>query len=531
MNESNLRISPYKVHSTRARKKPAAGLETFNGVWDKTTAAHLVRRTHFGNRISDLNFVRSFNTAELAVDELVNRASAVPLPDDPNWFKNGNSGNIQDFYDIQWSWMDRMYSGGLLERMMLFWSNHFVVGYNTVSGKASGSYANHMQNYMKLLHTDSFGNFKDLVYKISVNPAMLYYLNGYVNDQAEPNEDFGRELLELFTLGLEDKNGNPNYTDQDSPPGDVQEVARASTGWRVNNNTLNAFFNTDSFDSGSKTVLGQTGNHNLQDVVNIIFDQKPNEVAWFICRKLYTFFVSAEPNLTIIDELATFFVQQNFEIAPTLKRLLASAHFYETQFYGSRIKSPVEMYVGFLRETELPPNSNVLEFMRSTMPGINQELLNPPNVAGWPGYNPPGSDSIPGHYTWLNTSVLPTRWTRLEEMVSGNAGANYDPLELAQKISDPADPFALAIDLANHLLAVPLDQVGIRSVEEDFEGGSQPVPDYILAKPDYEQDLIKILLAGTPWYDWGLFYESDTAKKFLRDYITYLFQLPAYQLT
>ena len=189
------------------------------------------------------------------------------------------------------------------------------------------------------------------------------------------------------------------------------------------------------------------------------------------------------------------------------------------------------MYVGFLRETEIPPNSDVLEFMRSTMPGINQELLNPPNVAGWPGYNPPGSDGIPGHYIWLNTSVLPTRWTRLEEMVSGDAGASYDPLEIAQKISDPSDPFALAIDLANHLLATPLDRVDIRTVDEDFQGGSQPVPAYILAKPDYEQNLIKILLAGTPWYDWGNLYQTDGGKKLLLDYIMYLFQLPAYQLT
>ncbi len=541
MSASILKTSPFEIHNkTVSSQQATGGLEPYTGPWNKATASHLVRRTHFGIKVSDLNFVRSFDDAQSAVDELITRASTEPLPDDPAWAKNGASGDILDFYQLQLNWMDRMYNGGLLEKMMLFWSNHFVVGYNSVSGKAESTYANHMNNYYKLLHADAFGNFKDLVNDVSINTAMLYYLNGYVNDGrnisngdfTEANQDFGRELLELFTMGILDREGNPNYTDSnDAPYGDIQHVAAACTGWRVNNSNFTPFFDDDAFYSGNKTIFGQTANFDLQGVVDLIFDTKPNEVAWYICKKLYTFFVSAEPNEQIIGELADYFVQQNFEIAPTLSRLLSSAHFYDPVFYGSRIKSPVELYLGFLREMEIAPNANLREYMRVNMPGLNQELLNPPNVAGWPGFNPPASDGIPGHYVWLNTSVLPARWSQLAEIAQGEGGALVDVQDLARKISDPSDPFALALDLARHFISLPLDRVGIRQVDEDFEGGAQEVPQFVRDMPDYEQNLIKILLAGTPWYDWSKFYESQTARIMLTDYISYLFQLPAYQLT
>ncbi|MEO1022504.1 MAG: DUF1800 family protein [Bacteroidota bacterium] len=513
-------------------------LDVYTGSWTATQAAHLVRRTHFGNKINDVNRARTFPDATTAAETLVDEAISTPLPDDPSWFKQGASGDINDFYDIQWNWMDSMYNGGLLEKMMLFWTNHFVVGYQGVAGKAGNSYANHMQNYMKLLHVSAFGNFKDLVYNMSVNPAMLYYLNGYVNDRSAPNEDFARELLELFTLGILDRNGSPNYSDQQDPPGDVQEVARACTGWRVNNNNFTSFLDNNAFDSTNKTIFGGSAqNYTLQMVVDRIFDEKPDEVAWFICKKLYTFFVSAIPNNSVIAEMATYFVQQNFDLAALMKRLLSSQHFYEEEFIGSRIKSPVELYVGLLRELEVPPNTSMLEFLRVNMPEINQELLNPPNVAGWPGYNPPGSDDIPGHYAWLNTSVLPTRWNQLQDIIDGNGGVEWASIRIAEKISNPSNPFELAIDLAEHMLSMPLSQVGVRTVDDDFAGGAVPVPDSVLSRPEHEQNLMKIMLDGTPWYDWtagvdngDLFY-PNSIDKLLKNYIAYLFQLPAYQLT
>ena len=178
-------------------------------------------------KVNDLNYARSLGSAANAADGIISRALSTPLPDDPQWFKNGNSGDILDMYDIQFRWMDLMYNGGLIERMLLFWSNHFAVSYqnmNALPDKAGNSYASHMYVYWKLLFNQGMGNFQELVRAVSKNSAMIYYLNNYNNTAGQPNEDFARELMELFTLGTNDKNGQPNYTEQD-----VAEVAHLSS--------------------------------------------------------------------------------------------------------------------------------------------------------------------------------------------------------------------------------------------------------------------------------------------------------------
>jgi uncharacterized protein (DUF1800 family) len=517
-------------------KITATGLSAYNGPWGKAQASHLVRRTHFGNKISDLNRVRSFSGATEAATTLVDEAKNAVLPDDPSWFASGNSADVLDMYDTQFRWMDSMYQGGFLARMLLFWTNHFAVSYqnmNDLPGKAPNSYASHMYKYVKLLQTDGFGDFKELVRKVSKNSAMLYYLNNYNNRAGQPNEDFARELLELFTLGTEDKNGNPNYTE-----GDIAEVARAVTGWRVNNSNLSGLFDSDRFDAGQKTIFGQTDNYNMDSVIDLIFSQKADKVAWFLSKKLYNFFVSAEPDNSAIQSLADYCLSVNFDIAETLKNLFSSAHFYEERFFGARIKSPIEVYMSFLRQFEIVPSPDLKEFIRVQMPELNEELLRPETVFGWSGYNPPDSDGTPGHYTWLNTNLMPARWSTLTDLIYGfnDAGDAYDPIRIAEKVSDPLNPFSLAEDIAEHVLSLPLDQVGIRQVEEDFSGDPAFAPD-VSGFPEYKINLSKILLGPIPWYEWtantdndGNLYYPDTFADALRQYIAYLIQLPAYQL-
>ncbi len=518
------------------RTTQSIGLPTYNGPWEKAQASHLVRRTHFGNKINDLNRVRSFDNATEAATILVNEAKNAVLPDDPNWFASGNSGDILDMYDIQFQWMDGMYNGGFLERMLLFWTNHFAVSYqnmNDLPGKAPNSYASHMYKYVKLLQTDGFGDFKELVRKVSKNSAMLYYLNNYNNRAGQPNEDFARELLELFALGTTDKNGVPNYTEND-----VAEVARAVTGWRVNDSTLTGIFDDERYDSAEKTILGQTDNFSLDTVVDLIFDTKSEQVAWFISKKLYNFFVSAEPDNTAIQSLTDYCLSVNFDMAETLIHLFSSAHFYEERFYGSRIKSPIEVYMSFLRQFEIVPSPDLKEFIRLQMPDLNEELLRPETVFGWSGYNPPDSDGTPGHYTWLNTNLLPSRWSSISDIIYGAGGSTdrYNPIRIAEKVSDPLNPFSLAEDIAEHVLSLPLDQVGIRQVEEDFAGDPAFAPD-TSGFPPHKINLSKILLGPIPWYEWtantdndGNLYYEDVFAEALRSYISYLIQLPAYQL-
>ena len=518
------------------KSRSVTGLEPYSGTWNKATAAHLVRRTHFGNRVKDLNRLRSAGNAINAVNVLVDEAMTAPLPDDPSWYKNGTSGDVQDMYDIQFNWMDSMYEGGFLAKMILFWSNHFAVSYNNMNAlpdKAPGSYTSHMYKYFKLMHQRAFSDFKQLVKDMSKNSAMVYYLNNYNNTAGQPNEDFARELKELFTLGTEDKNGNPNYTEQD-----VAEVARAVTGWRVNDSNLSSFFDQSRHDSTQKVIFENSGNYDLDGVVDLIFQEKENEAAYFICNKLYVFFVSAEPDSSIVDELASYCVDQNFDLSLVIKRLLTSAHFYEERFMGCRIKSPIEVFMGFLRQLEITPNSEIKEFIRQRMQELNEELLRPDTVFGWSGYNPPDSDGTPGHYNWLNTNLLPSRWDNLSDLLYGSFGAGsiYKPIKLTEKISDPSNPFSVAEDIAEHLLSVPLDRVGIRIVEEDFAGDPALAPD-TSGMPDYKINLTKILLGSTPWYEFtansdgegNLFYQ-DTFAENVRQYISYLQQLPAYQL-
>ena len=518
-----------------------AGLEPYTGTWDKTRAAHLVRRTHIGLKINNLNYARSFDSATSAAEAIIDNAISTPIPDDPQWFSGGNSGDVQDVYDIQFRWMDGMYNGGLQERMMLFWSNHFAVSYsnmNALPDKASNSYASHMYKYWKLLHEFSFGNFREFVSTMSKNSAMLYYLNNYNNRDGQPNEDFARELMELFTLGPQDKDGNDNYSEND-----VAEVARAVTGWRVNDATLSGDFDDSRFDSSSKTIFGVASNYDLDSVIDLIFTQKEQEVAYFLCRKLYVFFVSAKPNDAIISSLADHCIAQDFDIAEVLKKLLSSAHFYEEQFYGSRIKSPTEIFISYLRELEITPTSQLKEYIRLRMQGLNEELLRPETVFGWDGYNPPYSDGTPGHYAWLNTNLMPSRWDNLTDIIYGydNSGSSYNPIRLAEKISDPSNPFTLAEDLAEHLIALPLEMVGIRKIDEDFAGNPALHPSDNVAGfanfPEHKINLTKILLGTIPWYEFtansdqdGNLYYQETFAESIRQYIAYLQQLPAYQL-
>ena len=172
------------------------------------------------------------------------------------------------------------------------------------------------------------------------------------------------------------------------------------------------------------------------------------------------------------------------------------------------------------------------------MQELNEELLRPETVFGWSGYNPPDSDGTLGHFSWLNTNLLPSRWDNLTDIIYGynNTGSEYSPIRIAEKISNPSNPFSLAEDIAEHLIALPLDKVGIRQVEEEFAGNPELLPN-TTGMPAYKVNLTKILLGDIPWYEWtvssdndgNLFYEETFAEN-LRQYIGYLQQLPAYQL-
>lgn len=523
------------LHLDRSTPAPSANaaLTPYNGPWDRRRAAHLVRRTGFGASKRDVD--RAFNdgSATAAVARLVETAATDPIPEAPQWYQRGGGTGVQEMYDLQRRWFEAMRTKGLVEKMTLFWHNHFSTQWSVNEGKTNASIAHLSYDHYKLLRLHALGNFKTLVRNVGLNPAMLVYLDGYVNKKGQANENYAREVCELFTMGQYDAANNPNYTEDD-----IKEIARAFTGWVVGSDNR-ASFDPSQHDRGNKTIFGQTDTFDYDGVIDLLFALRGPQTARFICRKIYCFFVQAMPDKSVISELAEVFLANQFEIAPVLQTLLGSSHFYDDTFVASRIKSPVEMLIGFLREAEVTPNTELLENMREvlTPTALNQELFNPPNVAGWPGLNPPDADNRPGHYAWLTTGTLPSRWETAGRFLYNENNNNYDPFVLAQKISDPSDPLRLATDLAETLLPVPLGEAGIHQIEESFGGNPDiPLPPDFLSGPAYSINLAKILLNGSPYYEWPRFSEQepenvDEARHLLRQFIDYLIQLPEYQLT
>jgi uncharacterized protein (DUF1800 family) len=368
-------------------------------------------------------------------------------------------------------WFDTIVKENLSirEKMTLLWTNHFV------TGQANGKQACHTYQYLQTCRANALGNFKKFAYDISIDPAMLIYLNGNQNfvrnGKSFVNENYARELMELFTLGLIDPNsGSPNYTETD-----IQNAARALTGWQPSTTApFTGVFNSALHDTTSKTFMGRTGNWGLQDVIDIIFEQGTPagfNVAYFACQKIYQAFVYYVPNDTVVRAMANVMLQNNFEILPVMQALLSSAHFYDANVIGSMPKSPAEYMGSLVREFALtypafdptdPPAKAPDSSGRITYTDTNQtltlitqaamsvsqgqELLNPPNVKGWPG----------GH-NWISTGTFQNREVTSYTVLLSNSPYNsgryklaFDPTRYATQVSDginlPADDLARALE-------------------------------------------------------------------------------------
>jgi uncharacterized protein (DUF1800 family) len=259
-------------------------------------------------------------------------------------------------------WISQMMStqNPFLEKMTLFWHGHFACRAN------QPFYAQHLNNIQR---TNALGNFKTLLMEVSKSPAMLDYLNNQQNRKGRPNENFSRELMELFTLG------RGNYTETD-----IKEAARAFTGWAYTKNG-DFEFNPRVHDEKQKTFFGQTGLFDGEAIIDLIL-AKP-ETATFICRKLYIFFVNDTPNETHVKELADHFYAEKYEISAVMKKMFNADWFYAKENTANKIKSPVEFLVNMSREFYVSYNKPQVLIQLQT--SLGQYLFNPPNVAGWAG--------------------------------------------------------------------------------------------------------------------------------------------------
>ena len=260
-------------------------------------------------------------------------------------------------------WADRMVASNapLQEKMALFWHGHFATGQEKVRDYRK------MLVQLDLFHRHATGNFRDLLIGVAQDPAMLVFLDAGQNVKDAPNENFGREVMELFTMGV------GNYTEKD-----IREAARAFTGWT--NDDLDFKVDHAKHDSGEKTFLGRTGNFDGVDILRIILEQKVT--ANYIAEKIYRFLVRDDLSPELAQRLGVVLRDNDYELKPLLRSIFLSKDFYSSPSVGTRIKGPVELIVSMYRELGLRKLPGVPDFNSATAE-LGQVLLNPPTVAGW----------------------------------------------------------------------------------------------------------------------------------------------------
>jgi uncharacterized protein (DUF1800 family) len=384
--------------------------------WNEETAAHLLNRAAFGGTPSEIGTARKKGLATM-VRELVDvRSEATNVPP-PAWAHprniremrmeiKGAKDRVENFQekarqlrtmegeeilDLRRWWLDRMMNGPvpLLEKMTLFWHGHFA----TSVQKVRDGYFMWLQN--DTLRRNALGNFGTLVKKISRDPAMMIYLDLQQSRKEHPNENWARELMELFTVGI------GNYTEPD-----IRESARAFTGYRIDMTTQRFRFAPFQQDKGVKNFMGRTGPFSGDDIIDILITQPA--CAQFIGRKLWHYFVEDDPSPQVVNSVASRIRAHNYEIQPVLREIFSSEEFYSEQAMHTQIKSPVQYIIQTSRllETQLPSPIVAQNATRQ----MGQILFAPPNVKGWDGGK-----------AWISTSTLLFRYNFANYLINGDA--------------------------------------------------------------------------------------------------------------
>lgn len=537
-------------------------LDEYSGKWTSSQARHLLRRATFGPSIQMVNTAINLGING-TIDQLFAPLSmpAPPLKSIPDGTGNNQLNDPGAVYGTTWvnavpfpnvnppmyrnrilrSRSKSLYAWTILqmhyteisirEKLTLFWHNHFVV--------ADGTIAHREYSYYTKLRNFSFGNFRELTKEITLDTGMLLYLSGAENTNVAPNENYSRELLELFTIGKGKLAGPGDYTNYTEA--DVVAMAKVLTGWQVspisNPNTLTAQFSVNRHTSGNKqlssrfnnSVISENGNQEYKDLIDVIFKQ--SECSRFIMRKLYRWFVhneiTAEIEQNIIEPLATILRNSDYEIAPTLKVLLKSEHFYEST--ACMIKSPIDLMMSASRGLGINPPKGEVEVeydhvynFYAMSADLEQALFFHPNVAGWKAYyQEPQFDKL-----WINNLLLPKRHEFCRLMVEGgrfsfndvnyNVTALIPVLDIVSKIADANDPNILINQLAEIMFNYPITGNQITGLKE-------------------------VLIPGLPDFEWTVEYSeylanpsnkalSESIEKKLRNLFSVMVRMSEFQI-
>ncbi len=359
-------------------------------------ARHLLNRTGFGAQPREIAEYAALSRPE-AVERLLagmTRSARTPPPEwvreaivPPRQFRQASPEERKAFlaeeirrgFDLRTWWLEEMLQtrSPLTERMTLFWHNHFV------SSQQKVRYTKLMYEQNVLLRRHAGGNFGQLLHAVAKDPAMVIYLDSASNRKGKPNENFAREVMELFTLG------EGRYTEAD-----VREAARAFTGWSIDPDSGDFRSRPALHDEGTKTVLGKTGNFDGDAVLDILLSRPPT--AEFVVTKLWREFVSPEPDAGEVRRIAQKFHLSNYEIKVALRELFLSTAFWAAENRGALIKSPVDLVVGTMRALDFQVGDPLP--LALVVAQLGQNLFSPPNVKGWPGGE-----------AWINSSTLLAR--------------------------------------------------------------------------------------------------------------------------
>jgi len=384
--------------------------------WNVERAAHLLRRAGFGGTPEQVGLLVRLGPRE-AANYLVDYEKTPQIDADFVAFNEPDASEMRmdlrdaseeerkelrerlhrlhrrQLVELQAWWIRRMIvtPRPLEEKMTLFWHGHFTSGAREVKNSTW------MWEQNQFLRTHALGKFRDLLAGITRDPAMMRYLDAAGNRREQPNENYARELMELFTLG------EGQYTEQD-----VKEAARALTGFRLGPD--GAVFVPRIHDDGEKTFLGRTGRFDADDILNILLEQPA--AGRHLARKLLVFFVEPEPQDELIEAVAEVLRRSSYDFRETMRVLLASEAFYSPRAMHALIKSPVELVVGTVRMLEARPAD--LYGMAFACQAMGQELFQPPNVKGWDGGT-----------KWITTATLATRYNFAAGLLVGSDEANF----------------------------------------------------------------------------------------------------------
>jgi len=539
---------------TKTNTNTASSLAAYQGAWTKQEAAHLLRRTLFGPTIAQITNATTQGLAQTVTDLL-----AIPTIDPPLNYKNDDASvsigqtwidkpvpnanknkALQSRYTSTRAWLvertilQQQFS--VAEKISLFWQNHFSCDFT--ASDPQGDY-----EYLMLLRNNCLGNFKQLVKDLTIHPIMLRFLNGHSSSKNHPNENYARELFELYTIGKGPQIANGDYTYYTEH--DILESAKILTGWRYKDHSskslplISSYFTESRHDNTDKTLSDKFGNKVIlgnnaseySDLIDVIFQQ--DQVARFICKKIYQWFVKAEIDTVIVEEMAQTMIANNYEVAPVLKELFLSEHFFSIENRGTIIKNPIELMASLYKSTNsklsdlnytTETNYRILLSMRYSLKITGMEYFQPPNVAGWTAYYLEPSFSE----LWINSALLLNRFNTSDYVTLHSGYANYPIndsrfkinllgfLNQLEQFSDPSNAETL------------IDQLELLFSCKPFETNQR-------------SELKKTLTDGLPDFEWTTEYNdylanlnnptySNPVKKRIQLVLAQLFHMPEFQI-